>query len=162
MELPDEYTREALYRSRLSDNNAGYKWAVAVIELHRVSDTDSFLDQLKKYVKANNNHVPSDMIMRGELPNELYIMMRGTEEDCFFKLTGFFGGPGMRPMLHDISLTARLGLSQYERGKSPLDIIQEAISVRPMRYEIGNVAATPQTAPEFDSPSIEEKFFKVS
>ena len=135
---------------------------MAVIELQRVSDVDSFLEQLKKYVKVNNQHVPapSDKIMRGELSNELYILLRGTEDECFFKLAGFFGDAGIRPMLHDVSLTARLGLSQYDGGKSPFELIQEARGLRPMVYTVGNVPDA-QREPEFDSPSIEEKFFTV-
>ncbi len=157
--LPDNFKAEVDYRSRIKD--ADYKWTVAVVEIHRVSDTDSFLDQLKKYVKANNsNHAPSDKIMRGELPNELYIMLSGTEEQCFLKLAGFFGDAGIRPMLHDVRLTARLGLSQYECGKSPSELIQEARMVRPMGYTVGSVASI-LSEPDFERSSIEETVSEV-
>lgn len=159
MELPEQYKQEASYRSRISQN-ADYVWSVAVVELHQVSNPDRFLQALKDHVRKHNNCVPSDKIMRGELPNELYIMMRGTEADCLWKLTQFFGSPGVGPQMHDISLTARLGISQYQRGKTPLELIQEAY-VRPMSYEIGNVQASPLES-GFIIPEVNSKVSKVS
>ena len=160
MKLPDQYTQEASYRGRITDSNADYKWSVAVVELHQVSNPDRFLEALKDHIKLYNNHVPSDKIMRGELHNELYIFMRGTEAECLWNLSQFFGSPGVRPQMSDISLTARLGVSQYQRGKSPLELIQEAY-VRPMSYEIGNVQPSSLES-GFIIPEINSKVSKVS
>jgi len=159
MNLPDQYKEEVSYRSRIAQN-ADYKFSVAVVELHRVSDAKRFLDELRDHVKKYNFHVPSDKIMRGELANELYIVMRGPEPECLWKLTQFFGSPGVRPQMKDISLTARLGISQYQRGKSPLELIQEAY-VRPMIYQIGDVTASPMES-GFIIPEVKSKVSKVS
>lgn len=159
MNLPEPFKEEVSYRSRIAQN-ANYSFSVAVVELHKVSDSTRFLDALKDHVKEYNNCVPSDKIMRGELPNELYIVMRGEEPECLWKLSQFFGSPGVRPQMKDISLIARLGISQYQRGKTPLELIQEAY-VRPMSYEIGNVTASPMES-GFIIPEVKSKVSKVS
>ncbi len=159
MNLPEQFKQEISYRSRIAQK-ANYTFSVAVVELHKVSDANRFLDALKDHVKMYNDCVPSDKIMRGELSNELYIVMRGKEPECLWKLSQFFGSPGVRPQMKDINLTARLGISEYQRGKTPLELIQEAY-VRPMRYEIGNVTASPMES-EFIIPEVKSKVSKVS
>lgn len=160
MNLPQPFKEECSYRSRISQN-ANYVWSVAVVELHQVSDATRFLGALKDHVRSYSNHVPSDKIMRGELPNELYLVMRGTEADCLWNLSQFFGSPGVRPQMSDISLTMRLGISEYKRGKSPLGLIYEAYE-RPISYEIG-CAKAPLLEVGFLNPEkIENKISKVS
>ncbi len=143
MQLPDEFKAEAIYRGRIAETAPDYKWTVAVVDVRHVSDADRFLGDLRDYIKTSNKCVPSDKIVRGQEPNELYLLLRGTEEDCFLKLTQFFGGPGMgvEPRLKNLNLVARVGLCQYALGKSPLELIQKAYE-RPVTYEIGNVART--------------------
>ncbi len=157
MQLPDDFKAEAAYRSRIADK-ADYKWSVAVVDIHRVSDTDRFLGDLKEYVRNYDRHVPSDKIMRGQLPNELFLLLRGTEDECLWMLSGFFGGPGIPSRLKDNDLIARVGVCQYERGKTPLELVQKAY-VCPMLYQIGNVQA-PRVESGFVIPEIERIFFE--
>ncbi len=128
MLLPDEFKAEAIYRGRIAETAPTFTWTVAVVEVKHVSDADRFLGELRDYVKTNNRCVPSDKIVRGEQSGELYLLLRGNEEDCFLKLTNFFGGPGIgvEPRLKGLNLTARVGLCQYSKGKSPLELIQRA------------------------------------
>jgi len=155
MQLPDDFKAEADYRSRISAN-ADYKWSVAVVEIQRVSDKDRLLGDLKEYVRNYDRHVPSDKIMRGQMPDELFLLMRGTEDECLWMLSGFFGGPGIASRLKDNDLIARVGVCQYERGKTPLELIQGAY-VRQTIYQIGNVQA-PQVESGFIIPEIERIF----
>ena len=158
MDLPDDFKAEAAYRSRLAETAPTFTLTVAVVEVHNVSDKDRFLGDFKAYIEKNNYTFPRDKIMRGQESNELYLLLRGTEEECFLKLTEFFGGPGIASLVHDIDLVARVGLSQSARGKSPLELIQEAYA-HPITYEIGKAKAS-QSVPEQGSPSMEKLISK--
>ncbi len=157
MDLPDDFKAEAAYRSRLADTAPTFKLTVAVVEVHNVSDKDRFLGDFKAYIEKNNYTVPRDKIMRGQESNELYLLLRGTEDECSLKLAKFFDGPGIASMVQDINMIAGVGLSQYEQGKTPLQLVQEAYN-RPKFYEIGKVKAS--SVPAQGSPSIEKLISK--
>jgi len=138
MEISKEVKREAFYRGGLAVNT-GYKWSLAVIQLGHVSDSGQFMKLLKEHVKKYDGHVPADIVMKGELVNELYIFMMDDYEKCAVTLGSLFGGAGFGTSIpKNLSIDAGVGVAQFKPGMSLADLVKEARELR-IDYQIGEL-----------------------
>ncbi len=134
MELSDTVKGEFERREGLKG-----QWSLAVLRLRYVSDAQGFLKGLREHVKKYDGHVPQDVVVEGELPDEYFIFMRGPEADCWDTLCRYLGNGGFPQALpKDIVLGARLGIGQYAPGTSQEQLIEQG-RTRQFIYEIGEL-----------------------
>ncbi len=126
MKLSREVNDEVSHRTDLA-LRTNYQWCLAVIQPSYISDRERFLGELRGHVKRHDGHFPPDVVH--EANGDLLVFMYGDFRKCGGVLELLFGsGPGcFRPELSpDLSIDAKVGLSQYAGGKMVEDLIAEA------------------------------------
>jgi hypothetical protein len=150
MELSDKLKGEFDRRAKLvedtknSVSGKGYVWSLAVLHLSYVCDYSGFVGSLKehvglleKYTTKYSETAPPDIVVEGDKPDELYVLMYGPKVDAMSALHGFFEAlEGLHPGKWIVG--ARLGVSEYA-AKSTADSMIDAARKRPIKYVIGEL-----------------------
>ncbi len=133
MKLSGEINDEVGHRTDLA-LRTNYQWCLAVIQPSYISDRERFLSELRGHVKRHDGHFPPDVVL--EVDGDLLVFMYGNFRHCGNILELLFGsgpGPNFKPRLSpDISIDAKVGLSQYAGGKMIEDLLAEA-----RKYTVG-------------------------
>lgn len=136
MNLSKEIKDEAEHRIGLA-LRTNYQWCLAVIQPEYISDKARFLSELRGHIKRHDGHFPPDVVH--EADDDLLVFMYGDFRKCGGVLELLLGsGPGdFRPELSpDLSIDAKVGLSQYAGGKMVEDMIAEALKCS-VGYNLG-------------------------